>query len=108
MGLVSSTCLHVKGHIIIEVCAQATVELRVPSSCDTSPAEGVEEEEDLFEADGFALVNNNELEELASLDGVPVGAFFRVLLEPLSSLARSSLGGPNSLKWFSCRGTHHH
>ena len=90
MGLVGSTCLHAKGRIIIDVCVQATVELRVSSSCDSSLAEGVEEE-DLFEAAGFAPVKEDEMKEPAPLDGVLAGAFFRVSLEPWCSPARSSL-----------------
>ena len=90
MGLVGSTCLHAKGRIIIDVCVQATVELRVSSSYDPSPAEGVEEE-DLFEAAGFAPVKEDEMKKLAPLDGVLAGAFFRVSLEPwCCSPARSS------------------
>ena len=89
MGLVSSTCLHAKGLIVIDVCVQEAAELRVSSSCDPSPAEGVEEE-DLFEAAGFAPVSEDEMKKPAPLDGVLAGAFFRFLLEPWSSPARSS------------------
>jgi hypothetical protein len=60
--------------------SQASMGLLVPSNCEPSPAEAMDDE-DLFAAAGFSLVDEEDQEELAPPDGVPVGAFMRLLLE---------------------------
>ena len=60
--------------------SQASMGLLVSTSCEPPPVDAMDEE-DLFAAAGFSLVDEEDQEEWAPPDGVPVGAFMRLILE---------------------------